>query len=74
MQPAQGLCQHLVAAVLDLLQEHLAVADDVAQRRPQLMAGMSEDGEIAVAHAEACRPSSASIFPRSRASSMGLVS
>src|SRR5207237_6612797 len=59
------------AAVLKLLEAQLGVADDVVQRRAQLVAKLC--GGID-AHAPAARPSSASIFSISRARSTGLVS
>src|SRR5207237_4001104 len=59
------------AAVLKFLEEQLGVADDVVQRRAQLVTKLR--GGID-AHAPAARPSSASIFSISRARSTGLVS
>ena len=59
--------------VLHFLQQHLAVADDVAERRAQLVASASQESGVAVDHTAAC-PSSASIFPSMRGSSMGFVS
>src|SRR6185369_2118547 len=60
-----------LVAVLQLVQEQLGVADDVVQRRAQLVAQLRGGVD---AHAPAARPSSASIFSSSRARSTGLVS
>src|SRR5262249_59421440 len=60
-----------LAAVGELFEEQLGVADDVIQRRAELVAKLRRRVD---AHAPAARPSSASIFSTSRAKSTGLVS
>ena len=55
----------------ELLEQHLGVADDVVQRRAQLVAELRGGVD---AHAPPLRPSRASIFSSSRARSTGLVS
>src|SRR5438552_2607360 len=57
--------------VAELLEQQLGVADDVVQRRTQLVAKLS--GRVD-AHEPAARPSRASIFWTRRAKSTGLVS
>src|SRR5215470_6832069 len=60
-----------LAAVRELLEQELGVADDVVERRAQLVPELR--GRID-AHAPPARPSSASIFSTSRVKSTGLVS
>ena len=60
-------------ALTRLLEQHLAVADDVVQRGVQLVAQAAEGGPVG-GHGELVLASRASIFARSRSSSMGLVS
>src|SRR5262249_36901930 len=60
-----------LTAVCQLLEQELGVADDVVQRRAQLMPKLR--GRVD-AHVPPVRPSSASIFSTSRAKSTGLVS
>ena len=59
-------------ALACVLEQHLAVADDVVERRAQLVAEMGERGAIGLTSGFLAR--SASILPRSRGSSTGLVS
>src|SRR5215813_12400013 len=60
-----------LAAVSELFEEQLGVADDVIQRRAELVAKLRRRVDT---HAPAARPSSASIFSTSRPKSTGLVS
>src|SRR5262249_26525023 len=60
-----------LASVGELFEEQLGVADDVIQRRAELVPKLRPRVD---AHAPAARPSSASIFSTSRAKSTGLVS
>ena len=73
VRPERGEAGGQVGLVpgLELLEQHLGVADDVVQRRAQLVAKLR--GGID-AHAPPVRPSSASIFSSRRTRSTGLVS
>src|ERR1051325_3940542 len=73
----------LVRLVFSLLGEHFRVADDLVQRRAQIVKKLRREagawsGRHQPAHETAFRPgagdSSASIFARRRGSSMGFVS
>ena len=76
MDAEQRLGQVGRRRVVHFLQQHLAVPDDVVQWRPELVARVGQHGRGSVgdAHAGGLPPSSASILPSRRVSSIGLVS
>ena len=74
VQRAQRRLDGRAPRVLDFLEQHLAVADDVPERRAQLVPRVGEGGQILLVHSEAFGPRNPSIFPKSLASSIGLVS
>ena len=73
VHPTQARLERGRVALRCLLEQHLAVADDVVQRRAQLVSQVGERCSIH-AHDVAPGPSNAWILDRSRARSTGLVS